>query len=100
MAGRNGYNFAIPNFIANSVSCAHRLGFRVAAMRICVFLVCSVAAASATDWSVPEQQLARKIVAVTGTGTVSLSFENRCSLGRRDSDIIQNGLRSALEGVG
>ena len=28
--------------------------------------------ACATDWSAPEQQLARKIVAVTGPGAVAL----------------------------
>jgi hypothetical protein len=57
-------------------------------------------AAEAADWTVPEQQLARKIVAVTGPGTVALTFENRSSLGRRDGDIVQNGLRSALEQAG
>jgi len=56
--------------------------------------------AFAADWAVPEQQLARKIAAVTGPGTVALTFENRSSLGRRDGDIVQNGLRSALEQAG
>jgi hypothetical protein len=57
-------------------------------------------AASAADWNGPEQQLARKIVAVTGPGAVALTVENRSSLGKRDQEIIQNGLRSALEAVG
>ena len=57
-------------------------------------------AAHAADWSGPEQQLARKIVAVTGPGAVALTAENRSSLGKRDSEVIQNGLRSALEGLG
>ncbi len=56
--------------------------------------------AGAADWNVPEQQLARKIVAVTGAGPVSIAFENRSSLTRRESEIIQNGLRGALETVG
>lgn len=56
--------------------------------------------ARAADWSTPEQQLARKIVAVTGSGPVSLSFENRSSVSRRDCDIIQNGMRSVLETLG
>lgn len=56
--------------------------------------------ATAVDWSVPEQQLARKIVAVAGTGPVSITFENRSSLTRRESEIIQNGLRSTLETMG
>ena len=56
--------------------------------------------AVAADWGAAEQQLARKIVAVTGPGTVALTLENRSSLGRRDSDIVQNGLRTALEQSG
>lgn len=76
-------------FLVRSIRC----GFFFA------FLLMSLSAIAA-DWSVPEQQLARKIVAVTGPGTVALTFENRSSLGRRDSDIVQNGLRSALEQSG
>jgi len=56
--------------------------------------------ACAVDWSGPEQQLARRIVAVTGSGRVTFTIENRSSLGERDSEVIQNGLRSALEGLG
>jgi hypothetical protein len=55
---------------------------------------------AATDWNTPEQQLARKIVAAAGNGTFSLSFDNRSSLSRRDAEIIENGLRSALESAG
>jgi hypothetical protein len=54
----------------------------------------------AADWSGPEQQLGRKIVAVTGPVAVALTVENRSHLGKRDSEIIQNGLRSALQGMG
>lgn len=56
--------------------------------------------ARAVDWSGPERQLAGKIVAVTGAGAITLTVENRSSLGRRDSEVIQNGLRSALESAG
>jgi hypothetical protein len=56
--------------------------------------------ARAADWSGPERQLASKIVAVTGPGAMALAVENRSSLGKRDSEIIQNGLRSALESAG
>ena len=55
-----------------------------------------VVAAHGADWSGPEQQLARKILAVTGPVSVAVAMENRSSLGRRDSEIVQNGLRSAL----
>ena len=56
--------------------------------------------AAAADWGATEQQLAKQIVAVTGPGTVSLALENRSSLSRRDSDVVQNGLRNALEQSG
>ena len=58
------------------------------------------AAVMATDWSMPEQHLARKIAAVSGTSSAFVTFQNRSSLGRRDSEIVQNGIRSALEAVG
>jgi hypothetical protein len=63
-------------------------------------LLISARTAMAADWSAAEQQLAKKIVAVTGPGTLALSAENRSSLGRRDSEVVQNGLRSALEESG
>ncbi|HTS34144.1 MAG TPA: hypothetical protein VMH04_00650 [Candidatus Solibacter sp.] len=93
------YNSAIPDVTANTVPRATRsiLPF---IFRLCFFLIVVSCLAAATDWSVPEQQLARKIVAITGPGAVSLSVENRSSLSRRDNDIVQNGLRSALEGTG
>ena len=56
--------------------------------------------AVAADWSTAEQQLAKKIVAVTGPGTVSLTVDNRSSLGRRETEVVQNGLRSVLEQSG
>ena len=64
-----------------------------------VLIVLAITAA-ATDWSQPEQQLARKIVAVTGPGAVTMNVEIRSSLGKREQEIIQNGLRSALEQAG
>lgn len=54
----------------------------------------------ASDWSTPEQDLARKVVAATGQVRVAVTFENRSSLGKRDSDIIENGLRSAMQAAG
>jgi hypothetical protein len=59
-----------------------------------------VAHANATDWSIPEQQLARKIASMCGTTAVSLTIENRSSIGRRDSEIVQNGLRMAIGAAG
>jgi hypothetical protein len=95
------YNLGIPNAISNRASCAVR---RTPCLRgaglLCCVLVGLAMAARAADWSGPERQLATKIVAVTGTAAITLTVENHSSLGRRDSEIIQNGLRSALESAG
>ena len=91
------YNLAIPNM----VNCALRTapGLRVVVRLSFVVLGLAVAAIAA-DWNSAEHQLAGKIVAVTGPGAMALSLEDHSSLGRRDSEIVQNGLRSALEGLG
>lgn len=92
------YNSSIPKADSKSVNHPSGRTFRVGLAFLVVLLPFTVA--SAADWSVAEQQLAKKIVAVTGPGTVSLTLENRSSLGRRDGDVVQNGLRSALEQSG
>jgi hypothetical protein len=93
------YNLAIPKANLKSVnqsSCLPcRLGFA-----IWTALLLTTTAAYAADWSAAQQQLAKKIVAVTGPGTLSLTVESRSSMGRRDNDLVQNGLRSALEQLG
>jgi hypothetical protein len=97
------YNLGIPNVSAKSVGRAFSLAHvvRVAAQLSFLFLLLGPAmAARAADWNEPEQQLARKIVAVAGPGAGALTVENRSSLSKRDNEIIQNGLRTALEGVG
>jgi hypothetical protein len=95
------YNSDIPNVIPISVSRDFRAAacLRFAA-QFSFVLLGLVIGARAADWSGPEQQLARKIVAVTGPGAVALTVENRSSLGKRENEIIQNGLRSTLEGLG
>ena len=66
-----------------------------------VFLICGVVrSTTASDWNVPAQQLARKIVAVTGPGAVAVNVENRSSLGKKDLDAIAGLLRSELEAAG
>jgi hypothetical protein len=83
------------------VSCTLRFARgRHVALRIALLIPLLATGAAAIDWSVAEQQLAHKITAAIGNGPASLSVENRSRLGRRDADIIQNGIRSALEGVG
>ncbi len=95
------YNSGIPNVSANSVCRALPLAHILCAVARLSFLLLGLAiAAGAADWNGPEQQLARKIVAVTGPGAVALTVENRSSLSKRDHEIIQNGLRSALEEAG
>lgn len=94
------YNSGIPNAISNLVASALRASRSFRAIVFFCVLPALAITARATDWSGPELQLARKIVAVTGPGAAALTIENRSSLGKRDQEIIQNGLRSALEGVG
>jgi hypothetical protein len=92
---------AIPNVIPNSVIRALRLAPSRRVVAELSFVILGLAmAARGVDWNGPEQQLARKIVAVTGPGAVALTVENRSSVGKRDSEVIQNGLRSALQGLG
>jgi hypothetical protein len=95
------YNSTIPNTTTNPVNRVLRLSSSLCSVvQLSVLVLGLGAACPAADWSGPEQELARKIVAVTGPGAVALTVENRSSLGKRDSEIIQNGLRSALEGLG
>ena len=93
------YNSGIPD---NRLKSVHRSALGLRALRFAAFLSTLVISltALAADWSVPEQQLARKIAAVTGPGTVALTIENHSSLSRRDSEVVQNGLRAALEQSG
>jgi hypothetical protein len=55
---------------------------------------------TASDWHTPAQQLARKIVAVTGPGAVAVTFENRSSLSKKDFDAICGALRVELALLG
>jgi hypothetical protein len=93
------YNSGIPD---NRLKSVHRSALGLRALRFAAFLSTLVISltALAADWSVPEQQLARKIAAVTGPGTVALTIESHSSLSRRDSEVVQNGLRAALEQSG
>ena len=95
------YNSGIPNVSANSVGRGLPLAHILCVVAQLSFILLGLGiAARAADWNGPEQQLARKIVAATGPGAVVFTVENRSSLGKRDQEIIQNGLRSALETVG
>src|SRR5260370_3506667 len=91
------YNAAIPNMVNRALRLAP--GFRLA-LQILSLIVILVVVVQAVDWSMPEQQLARKIVAVTGPGAGTLTLENPSSLGRRYNEMIGNRLRAALESGG
>ena len=54
----------------------------------------------ADDWSTPEQDLAKKIAAVTGPGAIAVTVVNQSALGQKDVDQISSGLRSRLETSG
>jgi hypothetical protein len=92
---------AIPHTISNLVDRVQRGAPTLRFALALLFLIAYLAIASpATDWNAAEQQLGRKIVSLTGNGPVALRFENRCSLGRRDSEIIENGMRDVLQRMG
>lgn len=91
------YNSSIPRGILNPSNRARRIAL---SCLLFPFMIVLAISAREADWSAPEQQLSRKIVAVTGPGAVAISFESRSSLNRRDQEIIQNGLRAELESLG
>jgi hypothetical protein len=94
------YNSGIPLHGLNPVRLIPLAHIFFVACRLSFILIILAISAAAADWSQPEQQLAKKIVAVAGPGAVTLSVENRSSLGKREQEIIQNGLRSTLEAAG
>ena len=93
------YNSAIPDNRLKSVN-RSTLNWRALRFGILFLIPLIALPIQATDWSAPEQQLARKIAAVTGPGTVALTIENRSSLSRRDGEIVRNGLQATLEQAG
>lgn len=93
------YNSLIPSAILISVHRASR-STSPRLVAVVIFAVMLAVPVTAADWSIPEQELARKIVIITGPGVIALTFENRSSLSQRENEIIQNGLRSALGNLG
>lgn len=69
---------------------------------VSLLLLCCglLASAAAANWNDPTQQLARKIVAVTGPGAVALVVENRSSLSKKDFDVISSSLRVDMQALG
>jgi hypothetical protein len=73
--------------------------FSRASASLLLLLLC-IPAWGATDWRTPERQLAEKIAAITGPGTVALQVTNRSSLSRTESDAIRRGLLTELASLG
>ena len=68
---------------------------------LCFWLLMVLATVvSATDWRVPDAQLARKIAAATGPGAVALDVTNRSSLSSAEADEIRRGLWTELGALG
>jgi len=91
---------AIPNIVNSALRFASLHCRRQIFFTPVIFAVLSLNSMHAADWHTSEQQLARKIVAVTGPGAIALTVNNRSSLGHRDAEIIQNGLRGEMEALG
>lgn len=95
------YNSSIPGILKSvNGACGSARFFRLARFGLYCLIALLCPLASASDWNSAEKQLAQKIAAVTGPGAAALTLQNRSSLGKRDSDIVQNGLESALQEVG
>jgi len=95
------YNSAILDIASNSVHRAARTSMGLCnLLRLSAVTIALITGSAASDWNTPEQNLAHKITAVTGPSAVAVTFENRSSLSRRDSDIVVNGLRSAMQALG
>lgn len=95
------YNSGIPSIVKSVIGApgpAHACRLVRCGVFCALVLLCTSGFAS--DWSNAEKQLAQKIVAMTGPGAATITVQNRSSLSKRDTEIVQNGLRSALEDVG
>ena len=71
--------------------------------RVACFLVLMLMHApmmQASEWRAPEEQLARKITARTGPGTLALDVVNRSSLSHADTEEIRRGLLTELAALG
>src|SRR4029077_2079431 len=65
-----------------------------------LILLLLAAEALADNWTSPAAQLAAKIAAVTGPGTVALDFKNHSSLRQTDVDEIRRGVLIQLATLG
>jgi hypothetical protein len=95
------YNSGILGILKSlNLACRPARLYWVARFGMYCFIALLCTFVSASDWSSAEKQLAQKIAAVTGPGAAALTLQNRSSLGKRDTEIVQNGMESALQEVG
>jgi len=86
------YNARIPHMRA--------LSSRIPCTWLLLVMLMSATVMSASDWRIPEEQLARKIAAVTGPGAIAMDLVNRSSLDRPDVESIERGLMNELGSLG
>jgi len=101
--GRAIYNSAIPNATQSALThmgMLRALFRRAPELLLFLSIVLFSLVDAAADWNLPAQQLARKIAAFTGPGTVAFTVENRSSLRTKDVERITADLRSQLELLG
>jgi hypothetical protein len=89
------YNAPIPSM---PISPSPRL--RAICPLLLAALLLTTAAARATDWTGAEEQLARKVAAITGPGAVAFDLVNRSSLNAAEADEIRRGLLLQLATLG
>jgi hypothetical protein len=87
------YNSRIPQMPA---SCSRPS--RTASAMLCAFLFLS--AMQAQKWSGAQDQLATRIVALTGPGTMAIELVNKSSLSRSEADEIRRGILTQLAAAG
>ena len=75
-----------------------RLQCLTSSLLVVLFLLAGQAGAD--NWSGPGAQLAAKIAAITGPGTVAVDFKNRSSLRQTDADEIRRGVLLQLATLG
>lgn len=86
-----GYNSLVPAMPSS----------RPSRLRLLLVLLLAFAAyASAADWSVPVGQLAAKIVAANGPGTIAFDVANRSSITPADVDTIRTAIADQLSTSG
>jgi hypothetical protein len=73
---------------------------RCCGRKLCLLILLSAVGASASQWQPAAEQLARKIVAVTGSEPVAVGLENRSTLSQADSDDVRRQLLAEMSALG